>query len=236
MTNMIEEDHHSEGATKEAIHTHPQILIKDKLCSESDSNNNRFKLGTWEHVEIEGKHYRALFSSSSSHGREIGYIMGKSLTFRNEGSNVHIADIVHSEHSSTKRTCRFAGVQVIMKTFKDEEAAQREAGILDRASSGLDRASKVVRMIDALMDESTIYIVQEYLSGGDLFCRVSSAPDQRISTPMALSWFSDLLQSLIQLKQRGIAHMDLSPEVRHQHNLCFSVLSALLSPSLKNTH
>lgn len=235
MTNLLEKDDHSEGASTQSIE-HPEILARDKACPGRDRNNNRFKYGTWEQVEIDGKDHRVLFSSSSTTGRTVGYIVGKPLTFRNEGSNVHLADIVHCEQrgetGQRKRICRLAGVQVIMKTFKDEETAQREANILDRASSGLDRASKVVRMIDSLMDESTIYIVQEYLAGGDLFCRVSSAPDQRISIPMALSWFSDLLQALIQLKQRGIAHMDLSPEVRGKTT--FGFFFTFLSLTLTN--
>lgn len=171
-----------------------------------------FKRGFWITAAIGSDQHQQVLVAEDG---EIGY----TLTIGKEhlkpvklGRNVLLADVVHRA-ASGENNYSHSGNRVVLKAFTDELDAQEEAAIQLSATRGWEGASKVVDMVDGIRDESTWYIVQEYMPAGDLFNRVSSAPEGFISQPLALSWFSDLLQALIQLKERGIAHMDLSPEV-----------------------
>lgn len=170
-----------------------------------------FKRGFWVSTHI-GSEQHQIFVGEDC---DIGY----TLTIGKEhlkpvklAKNVFLAEVVHRD-ASGENHYSLSGSRVVLKAFTDEIDAHEEAGILVSASTGCEGVSKVVKMLDGIRDESTWYIVQEYMPAGDLFNHISSAPQGFISQPLALLWFSDLLQALIQLKKRGIAHMDLSPEV-----------------------
>lgn len=72
----------------------------------------------------------------------------------------------------------------------------------------------VVPLFDCVKDESKMYIIEKYISGGDLFHRLSKVYKDGMQESLAKQWFRDIVDGLLVLKRAKLAHMDISPEVR----------------------
>jgi serine/threonine protein kinase len=72
---------------------------------------------------------------------------------------------------------------------------------------------RVVPLLDSMHDENFVYMVQPYLSGGDLFSKVESAGGKGIDEDRVRHYIKQAVQGLLHMKQTaGIAHMDVSLE------------------------
>lgn len=72
---------------------------------------------------------------------------------------------------------------------------------------------RIVPILDSMQDRNFVFIVQPYLSGGDLMLKVQSAGDKGIGEDNARHYMRQIAQGLLYMKQTaGIAHMDVSLE------------------------
>ncbi len=70
----------------------------------------------------------------------------------------------------------------------------------------------VVRLVEACTGVRHIYVVLEYLSGGELFERIKR--HSRFGEPEARAIFHQLLAAVAELHSRGIVHRDLKVRAR----------------------
>lgn len=143
---------------------------------------------------------------------DTGYLLGPSIS-ETPKHYIAIADVIHHEEGTSGMSYFRTGERVVIKAFTDAVAARKEAYLTACACSGLNESSRIVRLVDLLVDESFCYIIQEYIPGGDLLDRMLLAEAMPLPQSVVRSWFIDLLEALMCLHRRGIAHMDISPEV-----------------------
>jgi len=88
----------------------------------------------------------------------------------------------------------------------------------------------VVDYVDEFEDETTHYLVTEYVPGGDLFQLLIAQPNNNVNEPTARSMFRQLCLSVRYLHALSIAHLDLSLE-----NVCVDQSNPKfkLTPKLK---
>mmetsp|Transcript_25911 Transcript_25911/g.53336 ORF Transcript_25911/g.53336 Transcript_25911/m.53336 type:complete len:572 (-) Transcript_25911:399-2114(-) len=74
----------------------------------------------------------------------------------------------------------------------------------------------VVSISDSLQDETHLFCIYPFVSGGDLYERVLEemrlSPTGRIDVSLARKWFRQILSALNQLQKKGICHRDLCME------------------------
>ena len=70
----------------------------------------------------------------------------------------------------------------------------------------------ICSILDFFEENSTAYIVQEYLSGGSLKEHLAQSARNRISYDECLSLFTPVLEGLCHLHSMGILHLDISPD------------------------
>jgi len=80
-----------------------------------------------------------------------------------------------------------------------------------------DEESHVIRLLDCLEDEEYFYLVLPYLTKGDLFHLVHVTSGQGLKPNEAARYFRQMIQGLLFMKQRGLAHHDVSLE-----NVCIA--------------
>ena len=93
--------------------------------------------------------------------------------------------------------------------FRDRAAANREATILRLLAEG-EGARYVVRIIDHVEDDSFVYIVMNFCSGGDLMKYIAN--DQGFSERTAAELFSSMLEGVAHCHALGVMHRDLKPD------------------------
>ena len=74
----------------------------------------------------------------------------------------------------------------------------------------------VISLSDSLQDETHLYCIFPYISGGDLYSRVwedmRKSPNGRIGEEKARMWFRQILSGLSHLQKKGVCHRDLCME------------------------
>lgn len=95
--------------------------------------------------------------------------------------------------------------RLVIENKSDMEAIQREISVLKR----LDYPG-IVKFIDYLEDENSIYIVMEYIPGGELFDFIIS--HIRVEEPLAKRIFKQIVYSVGYIHSKNIIHRDLKPE------------------------
>lgn len=105
-----------------------------------------------------------------------------------------------------RRTRARRAVKTVGKAGLKRSFVRREVDILRR----LDHPN-IVRLYEAIEDESTIYLVLELCEGGDLLERVAVARE-RLPEREAAVLLSQMLGAVQHLYLRGIVHRDLKPE------------------------
>jgi len=93
--------------------------------------------------------------------------------------------------------------------------ARREAEVLEQ----LRTCTQVVNFVEAFHCEFHTIMVTEFLSGGDLFERVS-VPDYRLTEEKCQIFMRQIVQGLEFMHGLGIVHLDIKP-----YNLLFSAAS-----------
>ena len=67
-------------------------------------------------------------------------------------------------------------------------------------------------MIDSYQNDKAVYLVLEYVSGGELFDYIVKYNGKGIGEDNAKIIFTQIANSVDYLHQRGIVHRDLKPE------------------------
>ena len=87
------------------------------------------------------------------------------------------------------------------------EAIQEEVNILTK----LDHPN-IVKYYETYIDEKYIYLVMEYIGGGELFEKIAQQKNQVFSEPMAAEYMKKLFSALNHMHAQGVVHRDIKPE------------------------
>ncbi|KAH8554382.1 kinase-like domain-containing protein [Umbelopsis sp. PMI_123] len=107
--------------------------------------------------------------------------------------------------------------QVAIKTvdkrnFKNEDQkihALNEKGISHDFSIRLHHKN-IVEVYEVITDDDFIYIIMEYLEGGELFDKIKERG--RLDENLARTWFREIVEAVKYIHDNGIVHRDLKPE------------------------
>lgn len=176
---------------------------------ETDYSADNFKPALWVSTKVDSEPRSILCCESL----KSGYVFGDRLVPSKEGRHVVLADFVWCK---PRHEVGYAatGLKTVIKGFPDASQAAKEAFIFTRACTDAECAPRLPKLLDFLRGQETFYIVYEYIEGGSLFDRISLMDGACVAEALAFRWMSDLLHCLKGLHREGIAHMDLSPEVR----------------------
>ena len=108
-----------------------------------------------------------------------------------------------------KKTSRKVAIKIMKKkemTTQDIELQKREIEILK-----ICQHPNICRLLDVFENQEYIYIVMEYLEGGDLFNYLESR-DFTITQERARELSHEIATAIYYLHSFGIAHRDLKPE------------------------
>lgn len=100
-------------------------------------------------------------------------------------------------------------IKVLNKNkLKDHiDAIQEEVNILTR----LDHPN-IVKYYETYIDEKYIYLVMEYIGGGELFDKISEQENQVFTEEFARDYMKKLLGACHHMHAQGIVHRDIKPE------------------------
>jgi len=94
------------------------------------------------------------------------------------------------------------------KKLKDHlDAIQEEVTIL----GNLDHPN-IVKYYETYVDEKYIYLVMEYIDGGELFGKIAQQEGNVFNEKMASVYMSKLFSALNHMHAQGIVHRDIKPE------------------------
>ena len=92
--------------------------------------------------------------------------------------------------------------------LKDEiESIEEEVNILTR----LDHPN-IVKYYETYIDEKYIYLVMEYIGGGELFDKIANTENQVFSEEDSIFYMRKLFSALNHVHANGIVHRDIKPE------------------------
>jgi serine/threonine protein kinase len=113
--------------------------------------------------------------------------------------------LTHNKH----HTDHWVAIKVLNKTkLKDHlEAIEEEVGILTR----LDHPN-IVKYYETYVDEKYIYLVMEYIGGGELFDKIASMKNQVFTEDIAAEYMKKLFSALNHMHSQGVVHRDIKPE------------------------
>ncbi|CAD8080298.1 unnamed protein product [Paramecium sonneborni] len=108
-----------------------------------------------------------------------------------------------------KPTQQFVAIKILEKS-RIEQAAdftriQREIHILRKL-----RHPNIVQLYEILESETKIYLIMEFISGGELFQHIIK--HKRLSESEAAALFSQIIEAIEYLHSLKVAHRDLKPE------------------------
>ena len=110
-----------------------------------------------------------------------------------------------------KSYCKLTGKTVAIKVLSKEEMT---VGQLDRAMSeysilqACNKSPHIVQLLDVFEDQSSIYIVTEFIQGSSLIKIVQAAKSEQIVKLMAVQLF----EGLAYLQDMGVVHRDIKHE------------------------
>ena len=113
--------------------------------------------------------------------------------------------LTHNKHNSDHKVA----IKVLnKKKLNDQlEAIMQEVDIL----TNLDHPN-IVKYYETYIDEKYIYLVMEYIGGGELFDKIASMENQVFSEEMAAEYMTKLFGALNHMHSQGVVHRDIKPE------------------------
>lgn len=87
------------------------------------------------------------------------------------------------------------------------EAIQEEVDILTK----LDHPN-IVKYYETYIDEKYIYLVMEYIGGGELFQKIAEQDNQVFNEKDAAMYMRKLLSACNHMHSQGVVHRDIKPE------------------------
>ncbi|KAI8875923.1 hypothetical protein K501DRAFT_125076, partial [Backusella circina FSU 941] len=95
-------------------------------------------------------------------------------------------------------------------TSSSDQHIQREQLICQMFAKGL-RHKNIVDVYDVFIEQDdTIYIVMDYIEGGELYDKIKQS--KRLAEPTARRWFREIIEAVEYIHSHNIVHRDLKPE------------------------
>ncbi|KAI3737517.1 hypothetical protein L2E82_27521 [Cichorium intybus] len=115
------------------------------------------------------------------------------------------AKVYHARDSVTAES-------VAVKVIKTEQV--RKEGLMEQitreiAVMRLVRHPNVVQLKEVMATKSKIFLVMEYVKGGELFAKIAKG---RLKEDLARKYFQQLISAVDYCHSRGVSHRDLKPE------------------------
>ncbi|XP_071730568.1 CBL-interacting serine/threonine-protein kinase 5-like [Rutidosis leptorrhynchoides] len=106
-----------------------------------------------------------------------------------------------------------SGESVAIKVINKDQI--RDQGMVEQiqreiSATRLVRHPNIVELREVLATKSKIYYVMEYVSGGELFAKVSNGG--RLKEDVARKYFQQLISAVDFCHSRGVSHRDIKPE------------------------
>jgi calcium-dependent protein kinase len=113
--------------------------------------------------------------------------------------------LTHNKHNTNHKVA----IKVMgLKKIKDElDAIKEEVAILTK----LDHPN-IVRYYETYEDDKNIYLVMEYIGGGELFDKIAQQKNQVFNEVTAYEYIYKLFGALNHMHAQGIVHRDIKPE------------------------
>lgn len=114
-----------------------------------------------------------------------------------------------------KATGELVAIKVISKAETLRSANPGQALVERDVLASLEEAGDtewVTCLKAAFQDDDFLYLVQEYLPGGDLFTLVDRTEDERLPEVHARFYLAELVEALSTVHNLGYAHRDVKPE------------------------
>ncbi|CEP14178.1 hypothetical protein [Parasitella parasitica] len=97
----------------------------------------------------------------------------------------------------------------MFKSGDQRQHAQREQSICETFASGLSHKN-IAQVFDVITENDYIYIVMEYVEGGELFDKIKQS--KGLAEPTARRWFREIIEAVEYIHDNNIVHRDLKPE------------------------
>jgi serine/threonine protein kinase len=111
------------------------------------------------------------------------------------------------------KLCKIEGEYFAIKIMKKVEIIRQDQIEHVRSEREVLQLCKhpfIVSFKASFQDEYNIYMLYEYICGGELFTRLSK--DGRFSNDVTLFYISEVVSAILYLHQKGIVYRDLKPE------------------------
>ncbi|KAJ8144314.1 hypothetical protein OY671_002594, partial [Metschnikowia pulcherrima] len=171
-------------------------------------------------VEVwpEFKAQRVSHSLPESQDLPCPYILSRKVL--GTGSYANVYECKHKVSGAHYAAKRFTKKLI----YGNESMLQREFQVLKRISRG---HPNILSMIDYFETSDYFYLVTDLAAGGELFERITRAPEAKLSVTETSKILSVLLSALQHLHSNGIVHRDVKAE-----NILFASKSSKISSLL----
>ncbi|CEI97660.1 Putative CAMK/CAMKL/AMPK protein kinase [Rhizopus microsporus] len=97
----------------------------------------------------------------------------------------------------------------IFKAGDQKLHAEREQKICETFAKRLTH-KHIVQIYDVFTEQDLIYIIMEYVEGGELFHKIRE--QKRLNERLARKWFREIIEAVDYIHDNNIVHRDLKPE------------------------
>lgn len=156
--------------------------------------------------------YGAAFSAASAHQGEQSIADYQMLKKIGRGQ---FGDVELCKH---KASGELVAIKIVSKAEALQSAnpgqalVEREVLAAAAELSSSSTAEGITRLKAAFQDDNFLYLVQEYLPGGDLFTLVDRTEDERLPEAHVKFYLAELVEALGVVHNLGYAHRDVKPE------------------------